>query len=129
MVGYLSGGFHHINKVDVGNIVQLPGAQLAHADDSEAALVGGWYLTFGNGQGPLQSRLGQIGQGPADTRLHLLGLLCSQVSCHNRSKLQPVLRAKGVDLASQDFLTRQSHACLTKGIGNEGLPRLEGTIT
>ena len=63
------GRLDHVDQVHVGNVVELLRAQLAHADDGEAATLAAGHLMTGYGQRPFERRVGQVRKHAADARL------------------------------------------------------------
>ena len=94
-VGVLVGGLHHVDQIHVGNIVEFPRAEFAHADDGEAHVLTAVHLIAGDGERSLQSRVGKVGQFLADSRLDFDGIFRGGVLRHDGGKLFPVGLSQG----------------------------------
>ena len=84
------GRLHGIDQVDVGHVVQLLRAKLAHADDDEAHMVAAFDLMACNGQCPFQCAVGEIGKFAADGGLDDAGVWRGGVLRHDRRKMTVV---------------------------------------
>ena len=60
------GGFHRVDEVDVGHVIEFLRSELAHADDGETHMFAAFDLMAGDGQRALQRAVRQIGQFTAD---------------------------------------------------------------
>ena len=90
-------GFHDVDEIAVRPVIELAGAQLAHADHCETAPVGSVHLRAADGEGGVQSRVGSVRQRQADARLNLHGIVIRHVEGADCRDLAPVMAAHGVD--------------------------------
>ena len=86
-VGVLVGGLHHVDQIHVGNIVEFPRAELAHADDGEAHVFAAVHFVAGDGERAFQGRVGKIGQFLADSRLYFDWVVRGGVLRHDGGEL------------------------------------------
>ena len=90
------GGFDHVDQIDVGNVVQFLGAELAHADDAEPASRAVRGLMPGDGERRFERGIGEIRQRLADSRLNVAWLFGGGVDGDDCGKLAAVGGAQTV---------------------------------
>ena len=86
-VGVRVGGFHHIDQVHVGYIVELLCAQFAHADDGETYMFAAVHFMACDGERAFKRRVRKVGEFSADTRLDFDGAVRRGVLGHDCRKL------------------------------------------
>ena len=86
-VGVRVGGFHHVDQVHVGYIVELPCAQFAHADDGETYMFAAVHFMACDGECTFERRVRKVGKFGADARLDFGGIVCRGVLRHDCGEL------------------------------------------
>ncbi len=126
-VGFGIGGLHHINQVNIGNVIEFPGAEFAHADDGKAYMFAALHLVAGDGQGPFEGRVGEIGQFLADARLYFDGVGGGGVLRHDGRQLFAVCSAqRGRGVGKRHAGLRHGHVV---GIGPHRFQHMVPALT
>ena len=86
-IGVRVGGFHHVDQVHVGYIVELPCAQFAHADDGETYMFAAVHFMACDGECAFKRRVRKVGKFGADARLDFDGIVRRGVLCHDCGEL------------------------------------------
>lgn len=86
-VGVHVGGFHHVDQVHVGYIVELLCAQFAHADDGETHMFAAVHFMACDGERAFKRRVRKVGKFGADARLDFDGIVRRGVLRHDCGEL------------------------------------------
>ena len=78
---------HHVDEIDIGDVVELLCAELAHANDCEAQEFGLLRVALRNGQRAFQGGVRQIRQRAGHRRLNRDRVVVRNIVGHDRSQL------------------------------------------
>ena len=97
LLGHALGRLRDEDDVDVRDVVELAATGLAHGDDREPGVVGiRAHLVAGDGQGRLEGRLREVGEGGGGVGQRLRGVGRGEVERRDAEQLLAVGRAQHV---------------------------------